>query len=74
MFRTKVIPKISPAKIDLSDSILALGSCFAQNIGMKLEDYKFQININPFGTLFNPLTIFKLVNQAASNKVLEAEQ
>lgn len=73
MFRTKVIPKISPIKIDLQDSILALGSCFVQNIGKKFEDYKFQININPFGTLFNPLTIFKLINQAALNKVIDSK-
>lgn len=71
MFRTKVIPKISPDKINLQDSILALGSCFVQNIGKKLDEYKFQININPFGTLFNPLSIFKLVNQAALIKPIE---
>lgn len=72
MFRTKVIPKISPHKIDLRDSIVALGSCFVQNIGKKFEDYKFHININPFGTLFNPLTIFKLVNQAALKKNIDS--
>ncbi len=70
MFRTRVIPKISPYKIDLKDLILAMGSCFAQNIGNKLEDYKFDININPFGTLFNPVSIFKLINQAALKEIL----
>ncbi len=73
MFRTKVNPIISPHKIDLRDSILALGSCFVQNIGKKFEVYKFQININPFGTLFNPLTIFKLINQAALNMVIDSK-
>ena len=74
MFRTKVIPKISLHKIDLKDSILAMGSCFVQNIGQKLTDYKFDININPFGTLFNPLSIFKLVNQAVLNRNLESSR
>ncbi len=73
MFRTEVIPKISLNKIDLQDSILALGSCFVQNIGKKFEAYKFQININPFGTLFNPLTIFKLINLGALNKVIDSK-
>lgn len=73
MFRTKVIPKISPNKIDLQDSILALGSCFVQNIGKKFEVYKFQININPFGTLFNPSTIFNLVNRAALKKDIDSK-
>ena len=72
MFRTKVIPKISEHKIDLTDKILALGSCFAQNIGQKFKDYKFDVNVNPFGTLFNPLSIFKLVNQAALHEIIEA--
>lgn len=68
MFRTKVIPKISPFNIDLKDSILSLGSCFAENVGQKLADYKFAISINPFGTLFNPMSIFKLVGKAALNE------
>ena len=72
MFRTKVIPKISPHKINLKDSILAIGSCFVQNIGQKFADFKFDIDINPFGTLFNPLSIFKLVNHAALNRDLES--
>ena len=72
MFRTEVIPAISEKKIYLTDKILALGSCFAQNIGQKLSDYKFDVNINPFGTLFNPISIFKLVNQAVHSKLIEA--
>lgn len=71
MFRTKVIPKISPNKIELKDSILAFGSCFVQNIGQKLKDNKFNIDINPFGTLFNPLSVFNLVNLAAQNKNID---
>ena len=71
MFRTKVIPTISLAKVELNHSILAMGSCFAQHIGQKLTDYKFNVNINPFGILFNPQSIFKLVNQAALNILVE---
>lgn len=74
MFRTIVIPKISPHKIDHKDSILAIGSCFVQNIGQKFADFKFNIDINPFGTLFNPLSIFKLVNRAALNDGLESSR
>ena len=72
MFRTNVIPSISERKISLEDQILSFGSCFAKNIGRKLKDYKFDITINPFGTLFNPLSIFKLVNQSARREIIEA--
>ena len=72
MFRTQLIPAVSPSKIDLNDSIQSLGSCFANNIGTRLKDYKFDILINPFGTLFNPSSILKLVNQAALDEIINA--
>ncbi len=52
------LPKSSIA-INFSDQILALGSCFAQEIGARLEERKFWIDLNPFGILFHPLSIFK---------------
>ncbi len=71
MFQTKV--KISPSSIPitLDDKVLAIGSCFAVNIGNKLSEYKFNVSTNPFGTLFNPSSIFKLVNQAALKGIIE---
>ena len=36
---------------------MTLGSCFAENIGNKLSNAFFQININPFGVLYNPLSV-----------------
>lgn len=67
-----MVPSISENKINLDDQILSLGSCFAQNIGQKLKDYKFDVTINPFGTLFNPFSIFKLINQAAHMEIIES--
>ena len=34
-----------------------MGSCFAENIGRKLEENKFSVDINPFGTLYNPASV-----------------
>ena len=34
-----------------------MGSCFSENIGQKLSQFKFRTDINPFGTLYNPLSI-----------------
>ncbi len=36
-----------------------MGSCFVENIGQKLEENKFTVDINPFGTLYNPASIAK---------------
>lgn len=65
MFQTKVNLSKSPKPITLNDKVVSLGSCFAIHIGQKLSENKFSTNTNPFGTLFNPISIFKLVNQAA---------
>lgn len=43
--------------IQYQDNILSIGSCFAQNIAQKLQDFYYNITINPFGTLYNPLSI-----------------
>ncbi|MBN1186333.1 MAG: GSCFA domain-containing protein [Bacteroidales bacterium] len=56
-FRTVVnIPK-SINKPDYKKSILFTGSCFSENIGKKLQDAKFKVDINPFGILYNPSSI-----------------
>ena len=51
----------SEKKIGYGDKILLLGSCFADNIGAKFEEHYFQTTINPFGTLYNPASIAKVV-------------
>ena len=43
---------------------MLLGSCFSENIGRKLEYYKFQTFQNPFGILFHPLAIENLIQKA----------
>lgn len=43
--------------IDHHSRIALLGSCFAENIGNKLQDNKFNVHVNPFGILYNPSSI-----------------
>ena len=52
--------------INYSSKVLLLGSCFAQNMGAKLEYYKFQQCTNPFGILFHPVAIEKLITKAVN--------
>ncbi len=67
-FRTKIsIPK-SDNPIDYNSKIVSLGSCFAVNMAEKLDYFKFQNTCNPFGILFHPLAIEKLISFAVSNK------
>ncbi|MGE5393265.1 MAG: GSCFA domain-containing protein [Candidatus Saccharibacteria bacterium] len=46
-----------PWKMDYTKSMLFFGSCFSENIGQKLLDMKFNIDLNPFGILYNPVSI-----------------
>ena len=46
-----------PWKMDYSKSMMFFGSCFSENIGQKLLDLKFNVDLNPFGILYNPVSI-----------------
>ena len=56
-FRTEFQIPEADNKIDYNSQIMMMGSCFSQNIGEKLSFYKFTINSNPFGVLYNPYSI-----------------
>ena len=56
----------SDKKICYSDKVLLLGSCFADNIGVKFGQYYFQSTVNPFGTLYNPASIANTIAQGQS--------
>lgn len=45
--------------INHNDRILCVGSCFAENIAQKFQNFKFSTVLNPFGILFNPVSIEK---------------
>lgn len=49
--------------ISYDDKIMFLGSCFSDNIGRQLSDYGFDVCVNPFGTLYNPLSILNSVRR-----------
>ncbi len=69
MFQTKVEIPVSKEKISYEDKIMTLGSCFAQNIGLKLQEVWFNTNINPFGVLYNPVSIQKSIELLLENKI-----
>ena len=56
------------AAFSLSDRIMLLGSCFADNMGAKLADAGFSVCCNPFGTLYNPESIQNAVRRLDSGE------
>lgn len=63
----------NPRKIKYSDKILLLGSCFSDEIGRILKDYRFDVLSNPFGTLYNPFSIFNAAQRVMSAQPFEQQ-
>ena len=68
-FRTKVPIAPQEPKVAYSSKVLLLGSCFVENIGKKLEYFKFRNLLNPFGILFHPAAILNLLKRVKSGYV-----
>jgi hypothetical protein len=68
IFRTIVSNSLSSSKISLNNPFLTLGSCFADGIGRRLRENKFSVLPNPFGTIYNPHAIHKLLHYAIADK------
>ena len=72
-FRTKVPISPQEPKIVYPSKVLLLGSCFVENIGKKLEYYKFQQLVNPFGILFHPAAIHNFLKRVKTQHVFTEE-
>ena len=66
-FRTQIPISLSNYPIDYSAKMVSLGSCFAENMSSKFDYYKFQNDCNPFGIIFNPISIEKLLIRIVEN-------
>jgi hypothetical protein len=64
--QTKIPLTPEDHQIDYDSKVLLLGSCFTENIGGKLEYYKFRNLQNPFGIIFHPIPVERLILRALS--------
>ncbi len=61
-FRTEISINEQPGRIDHTDKVWTIGSCFSDNIGDKMLAEGFDVEVNPMGTLYNPLSILNSVS------------
>ena len=47
----------SPPRLGYGQQVLSFGSCFSEHIGAYLRDGGLQIEVNPYGIQYNPLSI-----------------
>ena len=64
--QTPVEIQESSIKIGFGDGILLLGSCFSDNIGNIMKDMGFNVMVNPFGTLYNPVSVCNSIRRLDS--------
>jgi hypothetical protein len=71
-WRTELIPQKAEFQISLADAVFTIGSCFAQTMGNQLLSNKIKTQVNPFGTVYNPHSIHRLITSCLDKSPLEA--
>ena len=71
-FRTVLPLEKASLDINYQSPVLCIGSCFTENIGNLLDTYKFPTLLNPFGILYNPISIKNSLEILLSDKIYTA--
>ena len=67
-FRTEITSPKYPFQIDYQTKIFGLGSCFVDHMKNKFDYYQFQTQINPFGVIFNPVSIKNILQRIVNQQ------
>jgi len=67
-FRTSLPPLEADFTITHQDALLSIGSCFTKHIGNRLIDLKFNNLLNPFGIIFNPISLSNALHYLLSDR------
>ena len=73
--KLQTVVDIAPSKwkIGYEDKILLLGSCFSDEIGEQMKQRYLHVTCNPFGTLYNPLSIAQALTMTEMPDLVEHE-
>lgn len=64
-------PALRPS-IGYAHRLMLMGSCFAAHIGARLQEARFRCDANPYGVLYNPLSISAALREMLAGKVYAA--
>ena len=67
-FRTTIRMGDNQGWLHHSDALVMMGSCFSDNIGAKLRNAMMLVDVNPFGTVYNPLSIASSLDRLIDNE------
>jgi hypothetical protein len=68
-FRTEIPVNEHTSKLNYQDEVLFLGSCFSVHIHDKMKGLKFNSLSNPFGIVYNPLSLSSHLLRVVSNEI-----
>lgn len=68
-FRTEIGAIAGMPEFDYSSRILLAGSCFSDEIGARLKRRLFDVAVNPFGPLFNPISMAMAIDDIINNRM-----
>jgi hypothetical protein len=71
IFRTIFELPEFPFKMNYHSKSIFFGSCFTENIGIYLKERRFNAIINPFGIIYNPLSISNSIRFLSNNRVFD---
>lgn len=74
LFRSNIPAPQFPFKIDYDNPMMLLGSCFSDNIGNYFYRHRFDVCSNPFGVLFNPISIDRAVRLMLNPQTFDKER
>lgn len=66
-FRTEIEPLNMAGAVNHGTPLMFIGSCFSENIGQRLADRLFDVEINPLGTLYNPISVAMAIERIADH-------
>lgn len=55
--QTIVKPALPEFSLDYATRMMLVGSCFTENMGEKLKYFRFPVEVNPCGIVYNPLSV-----------------
>lgn len=69
-FRTSIVctPAPDAERLGVHSGVLFMGSCFAGNVGQRMEEACFKVLVNPHGVLFNPFSVAAALEAFLDNR------
>lgn len=74
LFRTQIPVAPHPKRISYHSPIMFIGSCFSEYIGNKVAEARFPVDNNPFGIIYNPLSVKLVLDRLMENRPYKQQE